>query len=600
MANFVLVVDPLQQRRDAFCQNAAARIEPVTGLTAGHVSSGNFHALWAAGPRAPILSASDDRGAALVIGDAMLSDGSRVDAGRLRSEWADPDSEIAPFDGYHAAVVYDATQGLLAGADIIGMMPFYWWGGDGVLLAGSSPELFRLHPSFTPRVDREGLVAILLTMHSVAGRTLFDGVHRLGAGHVLRLRPGAAPEERKQYRIPLSDRYHDLPFSAQVELLHEALTDSMRRHVPVGEQCALSLSGGRDSRLLAGLLAKQKSNVSAITFGNPDDMEMNCATAVARTSGFEQHSLPLDMGQQGEYGARHAKWLHCTTGFNSVFHWGSAGRLSEVPARIVTGYGMDSIVGGSHLTWAYDAASRSMSFATYFASINAYGIAESTLARLMSGNDASDLVEHGKTTIRNIYESYSDIESQRVLCFDLHHRQRFHVGNTPWLLSFGVWPVQPATDRVVLEVAGGLPMSALADRRAQDEIIRRFFPRLAELPLDRNGFNTEPLSPRLRYHLGRYVRKHVSPIGALLPRRRTKVRERRFYFRLFDFNGPGWRAIRRLAEPHRDKLSGLLDRATLDACLPPPDVELRVRDGIVGFSGPKILVGLMLWAGENL
>ena len=600
MANFVLVVDPDLQRREAFFQEAAMRIEPVPGLTCGAVSSGNFKAIWSAGPRAPISSLSDDQGAVFLIGDAMVDDGSRIEARRLRSVWKDLDSEIAPFDGYHAAVVYDATQGLLAGADLIGMFPFYWWAGNGVLLAGSSPELFRLHSAFTPSIDREGLVAILLTMHSVDGRTLFDGVHRLKAGRVLRFRSGVGAEEREQYRLPISDRYQDLPFTAQVELLHESLVDSTRRHVPFDEPCALSLSGGRDSRLLAGLLGRQHDSVSAITFGKPDDMEMNCAVSVARASEFEQQSLPLEMDENGESGARHARWLQCTTGFNSLLHWGSASLLHEIPARIVTGYGMDSIVGGSHLTWAYDKSNRSMSFDNFFTSINAYGFPEKVLVRLIRGNDADDLVEHGKATIRRIYESYSDVESQRAWCFDLHHRQRFHVGNTPWLLSYGSWPVQPASDRSVLEVAGGLPMSATADRRAQDEMIRRFYPRLAELPLDRNGFNTEPLSPRLRHQLGNFVRNNVGPLASRLEQRRRKSGERRFYYRLFDFNGPGWRAIRRLAEPHRDKLAELLDRATLDECLPPPDTELRVKDGIIGFSAPKTLVGLMLWAGDNL
>jgi hypothetical protein len=77
-------------------------------------------------------------------------------------------------------------------------------------------------------------------------------------------------------------------------------------------------------------------------------------------------------------------------------------------------------------------------------------------------------------------------------------------------------------------------------------------------------------------------------------------RERRFYYRIFDFNSPGWQTIRRLAEPHRDKLDGLVDRDRLDDYLPPPGVELKVRNGIVDSSGRKMLVGLMLWARDHM
>ena len=598
MANFILIVDPDSSRRAAFCADAWARIAPLPGLVQGGCSSGDFQAAWAVGARAPIAFASDDRGAAALWGEALHEDGRRVEIRGLRAAWSDPDARTAPFDGYHAAVVYQAEKGLLLGADLIGMFPIYWWASGGVLLAGSSPELFRLHPSFRSRVDIEGLAAMLLTMYSVGGRTLLDGVRRLAPGNLLRARPGKIPEERENYRLPLSARYHDMPFSAQVELLHEVLEDAVHRHVPRNEACTLALSGGRDSRLVAGLLERQGSSVTALTFGERGDMEMSCATGVARATGFAHRTLPLAVDPEGECAVRHARWLHCTTGFGSLAHWGSPARMDGVPSRLVTGYVMDVVVGGSHFTWAYDRVNRQMSFDSFFARINAHGVAEDTLRGLLGRGPASDLVDCARSRIQSVYDSYSDVESQRAWCFDIHHRQRFHVGNPPWMFSFASWPVQPALDQRVLSVAGGLPVSTLAERRAQDEMLKRFYPHLAELPLDRNSFNTEPLSPRVRYLVGQYIGQRLAPLRKLVPGRGDD--ERRFYYRVFDFNSPGWQAVRRLAEPYRDRLDGLLDRDRLDEYLPPPDVELRVKNGIVDSSGRKMLVGLMLWARDHM
>src|SRR5690606_18176023 len=107
-----------------------------------------------------------------------------------------------------------------------------------------------------------------------------------------------------------------------------------------------------------------------------------------------------------------------------------------------------------------------------------------------------------------------------------------------------------------------------------------------ELPLDRNSYDTEPLSPRVRYLVARYIGDRLAPVTRIASRfGRRDHGERRFYYRLYDFNGPGWRAIRRLAEPHRDKLAALVDRARLDAYLPPPEVDLAMRNGIVEPSG---------------
>ncbi|HEU6453058.1 MAG TPA: asparagine synthase-related protein [Gemmatimonadaceae bacterium] len=601
MASFLVAIDPDPPRRDTFFSDATERIAPLKGLVRGECSSGVFRALWATGPRAPITFESDERGAAIVWGDALNEEGIRFDAGRMRSAWSASETSGPVFDGYHAAVVFDADRGLTIGADLIGMFPVYWWASGAVLLAGSSPELFRLHPCFRSTVDLEGLAGILLTMHSVDGRTLLEGVRRLAPGHFLRADGRRAPREVERYRLPLSDSYHDIPFSAQVELLHEVLVDATRRHAPRSLPHALSLSGGRDSRLVAGLLERQGSHVTAVTFGERDDMEMRCARRVARVAGFAHRTLPLEVDHQGKCGEQQATWFHCTTGFGALANWDSPARMRELPARIATGYVMDPVIGGTHMTWAYDRADRRMSFDAFYARINARGVAEETLRLLLSAKIARDVVDSVKSTIRRTYESYSDVESRRAWCYDIHHRQRLHVGNVPWYFSFAAWPVQPVLDRRVLAVAGGLPFSTLAERRAQDEVIRRFYPQLAELPLDRNSYDTEPLSPRVRYLVGRYLADRVAPITKAATRLgRRENRELRFYYRLYDFNGPGWRAIRRLAEPHREKLGGLVDRARLDEYLPPPEADLPVRNGIVEPSGRKLLVGLILWARDHL
>jgi asparagine synthase (glutamine-hydrolysing) len=242
-----------------------------------------------------------------------------------------------------------------------------------------------------------------------------------------------------------------------------------------------------------------------------------------------------------------------------------------------------------------------MSFDSFYARVNAHGVAEATLCGLLCEPRAHELVHSVKETIHGVYDSYSDVGSRRAWCFDIHHRQRLHVGNVPWYFSFATWPVQPAVDRRVLEVAGGMSLAALAERRAQDAVLRRYYPELAELPLDRNSYDTEPLSPRLRYLAGRWFRDRFAPLARRASRRgKHRGPERRFYYRLYDFNGPGWRAIRRLAEPHRGKLEGLVDMTRLNEYLPAPDVDLEMRNGIVEPSGRKMLVGLILWARDHI
>jgi asparagine synthase (glutamine-hydrolysing) len=239
-----------------------------------------------------------------------------------------------------------------------------------------------------------------------------------------------------------------------------------------------------------------------------------------------------------------------------------------------------------------------MSFEGFFRRINRSGLPPGLLKRLLRPEVFGDLVEDTVARIRATYTGYAGLESHRAWCFDLHHRQRFHVGRSLWPLSFGTWPVLPTLDRDLLSLCGGFPASTLAERRAQDEILCTRFPDLAALPLDRNSYNTEPLRPRLRHLLGRSVRSRLSTLSLAGPSRDHTI-ERRYYYRVYDINGPGWVAIRHQAEQCRDGVLDLLDRRTLEQVLPSPETVTHFEDPIVEPSGMKLLLALLLWCRDH-
>jgi hypothetical protein len=46
-------------------------------------------------------------------------------------------------------------------------------------------------------------------------------------------------------------------------------------------------------------------------------------------------------------------------------------------------------------------------------------------------------------------------------------------------------------------------------------------------------------------------------------------RERRYWYRVNDFNGPGWRSVRGMAESHRKQIYSLFEKEVFDL-FPPP------------------------------
>jgi asparagine synthase (glutamine-hydrolysing) len=587
MANIVAIVDAETDRRRRFMQQVRDEIAPVEALRLGSVECGDFSAVWAARQSAPISTTVTPTSTALVWGDAIPGPGSeRLDAEGLLRAWESPGIlRASPFDGFHAALRYDTRQGLSLGADLLGLFPAYYAADRGAIVLGTSPELFRHHPSFPAELSREGLAGLLLTHAVLDGRALLTGVRRLRPGHVLTWRQAAEPLEVLQYTIPAPPPAHGGSFEDDVEELDAAFADAIERHVPQGDATGILLSGGRDSRQLAGYLRARGNPLDALTLGATTDHEVGCATAVARALGCAHYVTDLYESDFTGGAIRQARWEQLATGFSTIHMWGAIAPLQELPPRVVCGHLRDRELEPSPVA-----------FEELLRGARHRGMKAGTLRRLLRVDVFDDLVGHLECRLREVYESGSTVESQRPWRFYLAHGSRSHAGGVPWRLSFGSWPVLPILDRKVLEVISALPDSSLASRRAQDEILRRRFPDLARLPLDRNTDDTLPLVPSVAQRIRHRVKDAVEPIRRRMPRKL----ERRYYHRIYDINGPGWRAIRRLAEPHRERLADLFDMDVLRELLPPPDIRIAVEHTIRDTFGTKMLIGLMLWSADHL
>jgi asparagine synthase (glutamine-hydrolysing) len=574
----------------------------VSGLQLGSCSQGDFSCLWAATPGAPISQVSDSEGAAVLWGDAIPGPGpERIDAARLRDDWqgAKEDPPEA-YDGFYAGVVEHHQRGVIVGADLLGLFPVYYCAVGGAVLIGSSPELFRHHPEFRMELNPAGLVGILLTNGLVGGETLLKGVQRLSPGHLLVWRAGRSPREVRQYQIPVSTRYFDLPFGAHVEILDEAVKAAIGRHVPGGKRHGLLLSGGLDSRLLGGYLKENGTETIALTLGLPTDIEMQCAIPVARSLGFAHRTAEVASNLYAQDAPLCASWEHLAAGFNGVIWWGLRNDLRALDSDVVTGIALDSALAPRLSYGEGFAESRAASFGKVLASYNRWGIGADVLKKLLRREIFKDLIPETIARLQTTYESYSDLDSQRAWSFQLYHRARLHTGSLAWHFSLGAWPVLPVLDRRLLAVAGGMPIATVAERRAENQLLRERFPQLAALPLDRNTYDTKPLEPRIRYLLSDYLSHKLRVFRRLLFGGRKQSLERRYYYRVYDFNSPGWVSVRKLAEPHRALSFDFFEKDSLQELLPGPEARLRFQDGIMDASGLKMLTGFFLWANDHV
>lgn len=592
MAHFIGTIDPSANRRTEFIRQAQEVLTSCFGSPAQVFEHSNLALVSWSQIWEPFHHAESADDAYFIWGHA-IGDRQVLD---LASFWRTaPETMPAPLEGMHTAFLYRSDGSWIAAADIFGMMPVYYYCGADYVLVGSTPELFRTHAEFLPELDPEGLAGILLTNGLVGGRSLLKGVRRLGAGNLLNASVASAPRELPQYRPEISDRYFRYSFEDNFERMEAALDECLCRHLTGDRRYGLLLSGGLDSRLMAGLLKQRGVDFAAISFGSVHDIEMKCAVAVAKSLNLEHKIVPVQMQNYREYAENECKWKHLANGLNCLMLNESIDESAQFQGGLLSGYSMDALLGGSQIFWAGKDPD-TMCFDEYFRRINRWAIPVETVKRLLAKSFNTTMVDDVLMELEQTYNAFATREYQKSWLFGHYHRNRYHTSAVLGLNGRWPSPVVPYIDSKMIDLMGGMPIAHFEYRRMQYHMLKEKFPDLARISLDRNNFHIKPLVPRN----GRLADHLILKPREIFYRWTRGIRDRRFYYRTMDFDSSGWNAVRAAAEPYRKNVLNILDEATLAEILPRPGKHVTVRDGIIDTSKMKLLAGFLLWSADYL
>lgn len=202
--------------------------------------------------------------------------------------------------GMFAFALWDArSQTLLLARDRLGVKPLYYTEAGGALVFGSEIKSLLEHPAVSREVDREALDAYLTFQYVPGPRTLFAGIYKLPAGHLLSAGP----------RGVLLERYWDLAFGEPGRPMDEAetaaelrrlLADAVRTELVADVPLGALLSGGIDSAAVVGLMSQAASGpVRSFTVGFPGCpaySELDAAKEIAGQFGAEFHTVQATAG----------------------------------------------------------------------------------------------------------------------------------------------------------------------------------------------------------------------------------------------------------------------------------------------------------------
>lgn len=209
-------------------------------------------------------------------------------------EWGD---ECASrLRGMFAFAVWDKKQErLFIARDRLGKKPVYYYTDGKRLFFGSEIKALLENEATPRRLNFRALDAYLTLGYVPAPDTMFEGIHKLPAGHVMSVSHGHY--EIREYWDLEYDQSQPRTLPEYREQLKALLEESVRIRLMSDVPLGAFLSGGIDSSLVVALMSRymnQPVKTYSVGFAQRELNELPYARMTAERLGTNHHEIPVD------------------------------------------------------------------------------------------------------------------------------------------------------------------------------------------------------------------------------------------------------------------------------------------------------------------
>src|SRR5256885_908154 len=199
---------------------------------------------------------------------------------------------VSHLNGMFAFALWDdRRRSLFIARDRFGEKPLYWGVFDQTLLFASEPKVLLAHPAVRPNLNLNALRQYLSFDYVPAPLSIYEGISKLPAAHMLTLEDGKVIVER-YWKLSYKTREPVPSVNEAAEQLRELLADSVRMRLVSDVPLGVLLSGGIDSSLVTALAvraAPETVKTFSISFAETSFDESQYARAVAKFLGTDHH-----------------------------------------------------------------------------------------------------------------------------------------------------------------------------------------------------------------------------------------------------------------------------------------------------------------------
>ena len=213
---------------------------------------------------------------------------------------------VQDIEGDYAIAIWDANrERLVLARDRAGVKPLYFYQQNGRFIFGSEIKAILQHPSVPREVNEEALYHYLTFVTTPAPQTLFQGIQKLPAGHLMVINRNGDVELKQYWDALPSSSITSLPESEHQQNILRLLRDSIRKRMMADVPFGVFLSGGVDSSANVALMAELMTQpVRTFTVGFEDCEELNeldSARAVSQRFGTDHHEVIIGRKEMQQF-----------------------------------------------------------------------------------------------------------------------------------------------------------------------------------------------------------------------------------------------------------------------------------------------------------
>ena len=215
-------------------------------------------------------------------------------------------------NGMFAIALWDTRKKkLVLARDRFGEKPLYYGIFDGKLLYASEPKALLAHPSVKAELDLDALRHYLSYDYVPAPRSIYKGISKLPAAHVLTVENGEV-KTRRYWNLSWKKNGHKPAIDRAAAELRELLSDAVRMRLVSDVPLGILLSGGVDSSTIAAFAtqhATEKVKTFSIGFEEDSFDESKYARQVAQHLGTEHYEATLSVDTAADLISDIGSWL---------------------------------------------------------------------------------------------------------------------------------------------------------------------------------------------------------------------------------------------------------------------------------------------------